>query len=116
MLFSGWTPIILAMVISSLAGIILESNVEEYKGVALLTPVLIGLAGNFGSIYVSRISTALHSKTTENYGSVELTLWTMNIPVQLVFMLVIWAFNLGQLSYNAWFFIDYLLVSVICVS
>lgn len=116
LLFSGWTPIILAMVISSLAGILLESNVEEYKGVALLTPVLIGLAGNLGSIYASRISTSLHSETEENYRTVELTLLAMNIPVQLVFMFVIWVFNLGQLSYNAWFFITYFLISMICVS
>lgn len=119
LLFAGWTPIIFAMVISSLAGILLEANVELYKGVALLTPVLIGLAGNLGSIYASRISTSLHAeKSTErsNSSSVEFTLLAMNIPVQIVFMFIIWIFGMGQLSYNAWFFFTYFCISMICVS
>lgn len=116
LLFAGWTPIILAMVISSLAGILLEAYVEQYKGVALLTPVLIGLAGNLGSIYASRISTCLHAETKENYKSVEYTLLAMNIPVQIVFMIIIWAFGMGQLNYNVWFFISYFIISMICVS
>lgn len=116
LLFAGWTPIILAMVISSLAGILLEAYVEQYKGVALLTPVLIGLAGNLGSIYASRISTCLHAETKENYNSVEYTLLAMNIPVQIVFMIIIWAFGMGQLNYNVWFFISYFIISMICVS
>lgn len=116
LLFSGWTPIVLAMVISSLAGILLEAYVEQYKGVALLTPVLIGLAGNLGSIYASRISTCLHSEAKENYKVVEYTLLAMNIPVQLVFLLIIWAFGMGQLQYNVWFFLSYFIISMICVS
>ncbi|CAO3688433.1 unnamed protein product [Rhizopus stolonifer] len=116
LLFSGWTPIIFAMVISSLAGIILEEYVEEYKGIALLTPVLIGLAGNLGSIYASRISTCLHAETKENYNMVEYTLLLMNLPVQVVYMFVIWAFNLGQLQYNIWFFGSYFIVSILSVS
>lgn len=114
LLFAGWTPIILAMVISSLAGILLEAYVEQYKGVALLTPVLIGLAGNLGSIYASRISTCLHSETKEKYKVVEFTLLAMNIPVQLVFMLIIWAFNMGQIQYNVWFFLSYFGISMVC--
>jgi solute carrier family 41 len=116
LLFAGWTPIILAMVISSLAGILLEAFVEQYKGVALLTPVLIGLSGNLGSIYASRMSTCLHAETKENYKVVEYTLLAMNIPVQIVFMIIIWAFGMGQLNYNAWFFLSYFLISMICVS
>ena len=116
LLLAGWTPLILAMVISSLAGILLEAYVEQYKGVALLTPVLIGLAGNLGSIYASRISTCLHSETKENYKVVEYTLLAMNIPVQIVFMIIIWAFSMGQLQYNVWFFLSYFSISMICVS
>lgn len=93
----------------------LEEYVEEFKGVALVTPVLIGLAGNLGSIYASRISTCLHSETVENYRVVELTLLAMNIPVQLVFLLIIWGFGMGQLTYNFWFFFVYFVVSMLCV-
>ncbi|KAG2236087.1 hypothetical protein INT48_006103 [Thamnidium elegans] len=114
LLFSGWTPLIVAMVISSLAGILLEAYVEQFKGVALLTPVLIGLAGNLGSIYASRISTCLHAETKESYKVVELTLLAMNVPVQVVFMIIIWAFAMGQLQYNFWFFFSYFVISMIC--
>ncbi|CAO3638306.1 unnamed protein product [Cunninghamella echinulata] len=114
LLYSGWTPIICAMVISSVAGIVLERYVEKYKGVALLTPVLIGVAGNLGSIYASRISTCLHQSTQENYKSVEYALFGMNIPVQLVFLFIIWGFDMGHLNYNIWFFLTYLLVSLLC--
>ncbi|KAI9344752.1 hypothetical protein BD770DRAFT_397426 [Pilaira anomala] len=114
LLFSGWTPLIIAMIISSLAGILLEAFVEQFKGVALLTPVLIGLAGNLGSIYASRISTCLHAETKESYRVVEYTLLAMNVPVQLVFMVVIWAFGMGQLQYNFWFFFSYFVISMIC--
>lgn len=99
-----------------MAGVVLEEYVEQFKGVALLTPVLIGLAGNLGSIYASRISTSLHAETKENYRVVEYTLLAMNIPVQIIFLLIIWGFNMGQLNYNAWFFIVYFCVSMICVS
>ncbi|KAG1179192.1 hypothetical protein G6F70_000279 [Rhizopus microsporus] len=113
LLFAGWTPIIFAMVISSLAGIILEEYVEEYKGIALLTPVLIGLAGNLGSIYASRISTCLHAETKESYKTVEYTLLIMNLPVQAIYMFIIWIFGLGRLQYNFWFFITYFIVSML---
>ncbi|KAI8640900.1 hypothetical protein BD408DRAFT_418993 [Parasitella parasitica] len=114
LLFSGWTPIILAMVISSLAGVLLEAYVEQYKGVALLTPVLIGLSGNLGSIYASRISTCLHAEVKEKYKVVEYTLLAMNIPVQVVFLLIIWGFGMGHLRYNIWFFLSYFIISMIC--
>ncbi|KAI8070520.1 hypothetical protein BC940DRAFT_317832 [Gongronella butleri] len=114
LLFAGWTPIIIAMIISSLAGVVLEHYVEKYKGIALLTPVLIGVAGNLGSIYASRISTCLHQDTEEDYRAVERALFFMNIPVQLIFLFIIWAFDMGSLDYNFWFFITYLIVSLIC--
>ncbi|ORX53087.1 MgtE-domain-containing protein [Hesseltinella vesiculosa] len=114
LLFAGWTPIVIAMVISSLAGVVLEHYVEKYKGIALLTPVLIGVAGNLGSIYVSRISTCLHQDTEEDYASVERALFLMNIPVQAIFLLIIWAFNMGDLDYNFWFFLTYMMVNLIC--
>lgn len=42
LLFSGWTPIIVAMLISSGAGLVLERYVEQFKGLAMLTPILCG--------------------------------------------------------------------------
>ncbi|KAI9287961.1 hypothetical protein BC943DRAFT_317497 [Umbelopsis sp. AD052] len=114
LLWSGWTPIIAAMFISSLSGLVLEHYVEQYKGLAMLTPILDGLAGNLGSIYASRISTCLHVGKVEDYNRVEWTLLIMNVVVQVVFLMIIWVLNLGHLDFTIWFFLSYFTVSMLC--
>lgn len=61
LLSSGWVPLIMAMFISSGAGLVLDSFVQKYQGFALLAPVITGLPGACAAIFVSRTSTALHS-------------------------------------------------------
>uniref|UniRef100_A0A2K5I099 Solute carrier family 41 member n=1 Tax=Colobus angolensis palliatus TaxID=336983 RepID=A0A2K5I099_COLAP len=58
----GWFPIILAMVISSFGGLILSKTIskQQYKGMAVFTPVICGVGGNLVAIQTSRISTYLH--------------------------------------------------------
>ncbi|RUS14600.1 hypothetical protein BC938DRAFT_477295, partial [Jimgerdemannia flammicorona] len=124
-----------------LAGLVLERYVERYKGLALLVPVLCGkrsfliwlrrslckflifivlhypipgLAGNLGSIYASRISTCLHAGKQENYGRVEWALLLMNVPVQIVFLIIAWALDLGHMDFNWWFVLVYFVVSMVC--
>ncbi|XP_038176954.1 LOW QUALITY PROTEIN: solute carrier family 41 member 3 [Arvicola amphibius] len=48
----GWFPIILAMVISSFGGLILSRTVSkhQFKGMAVLTPVICGVGGNLVAI------------------------------------------------------------------
>ncbi|XP_013369186.1 PREDICTED: solute carrier family 41 member 3 isoform X3 [Chinchilla lanigera] len=62
----GWFPIILAMVISSLGGLILSKTISkhQYKGMAVFTPVMCGVGGNLVAIQTSRISTYLHIWST----------------------------------------------------
>uniref|UniRef100_A0A8C5ZE04 Solute carrier family 41 member n=1 Tax=Marmota marmota marmota TaxID=9994 RepID=A0A8C5ZE04_MARMA len=62
----GWVPIILAMVISSFGGLILSRTLSEqqYRGMAVLTPVICGVGGNLVAIQSSRISTYLHVRST----------------------------------------------------
>ncbi|XP_067292741.1 solute carrier family 41 member 2 isoform X1 [Pseudorasbora parva] len=62
LLFSSWEPIITAMVISSLGGLILDRTIADpmLEGVALYTPVINGVGGNLVSIQASRIATYLH--------------------------------------------------------
>lgn len=61
LLSSGWVPLILAMFISSGAGLVLDSFVQEYEGFALLVPVITGLPGACAAILVSRTTTCLHA-------------------------------------------------------
>ncbi|XP_020503004.2 solute carrier family 41 member 3 isoform X1 [Labrus bergylta] len=59
---SGWTPVILAMSISSIGGVILDNTVSnpDFEGMAVLTPVINGVGGNLVAIQASRMSTYLH--------------------------------------------------------
>ncbi|RNA38478.1 solute carrier family 41 member 1-like isoform X1, partial [Brachionus plicatilis] len=65
-LYKGWTPVIIAMVISSIAGIILEVAIKYYSGVAIYQPVVNGVGGNIVGIFASRLGTSLHK--TGNKG------------------------------------------------
>lgn len=60
---SGWQPVIVAMSISSIGGLILDKTVTDpnFEGMAVFTPVINGVAGNLVAIQSSRISTFLHS-------------------------------------------------------
>ncbi|POW22346.1 hypothetical protein PSHT_01440 [Puccinia striiformis] len=57
----GWTPLFMAMLISTCSGLVLEKVVIKYHGFAVIAPVLTGICGNIGTISVSRISTSLHA-------------------------------------------------------
>lgn len=59
---SGWHPVILAMSISSLGGLILDKTMSNpnYEGMAVFTPVINGVGGNLVAIQASRMSTYLH--------------------------------------------------------
>ncbi|XP_023154922.2 solute carrier family 41 member 3-like isoform X3 [Amphiprion ocellaris] len=59
---SGWQPVILAMTISSIGGLILDKTVSNpnFEGMAVFTPVINGVGGNLVAIQASRMSTYLH--------------------------------------------------------
>ncbi|XP_063053847.1 solute carrier family 41 member 2 [Engraulis encrasicolus] len=62
LLYSGWEPIITAMVISSMGGLILDRAVSEpsLEGAVIYSPVINGIGGNLAAIQSSRIATYLH--------------------------------------------------------
>ncbi|XP_007425246.1 solute carrier family 41 member 1 isoform X2 [Python bivittatus] len=59
---AGWQPVIIAMAISSLGGLILDKTITNpnFEGIAVFTPVINGVGGNLVAIQASRISTFLH--------------------------------------------------------
>lgn len=59
-LYYGWTPVIAAMAISSVGGLILNRTVATFKGIAVFQPVINGVGGNLVAVQASRISTSLH--------------------------------------------------------
>ncbi|CAG8607733.1 9655_t:CDS:2 [Ambispora gerdemannii] len=117
LLTSGWSPLFFAMIISSMAGLTLEQYIEKYSGLASLQPVLTALSGNLGSIYASRISTRLHSSSgEEDYRKSEIVLFIIHIPIEILFMLIVWWFDVGHVHLTWSLCIMYLFVSVISVS
>uniref|UniRef100_A0A3Q0SP32 Solute carrier family 41 member n=1 Tax=Amphilophus citrinellus TaxID=61819 RepID=A0A3Q0SP32_AMPCI len=64
LLRTGWEPIITAMLISSIGGLILDKTVSDpnLAGIIVYAPVINGVGGNLVSIQSSRISTHLHLK------------------------------------------------------
>uniref|UniRef100_A0A7N8YR35 Solute carrier family 41 member n=1 Tax=Mastacembelus armatus TaxID=205130 RepID=A0A7N8YR35_9TELE len=64
LLRTGWGPIITAMLISSIGGLILDKTVSDPNlvGIIIYAPVINGVGGNLVSIQCSRISTQLHLK------------------------------------------------------
>lgn len=59
-LYSGWTPVLIAMTISSCGGLILNKAVVKFQGIAVFQPVFNGVGGNLVAVQASRISTYLH--------------------------------------------------------
>ncbi len=64
-LYNGWTPIILAMTISSAGGSIMGFAVNNYADIAVFQPVVNGVGGNLVAIFASRLSTVLHVTSTQ---------------------------------------------------
>ncbi|XP_045164638.2 solute carrier family 41 member 1-like isoform X2 [Mercenaria mercenaria] len=58
--YYGWVPVLSAMFISSVGGLILDFTVANYHGIAVFQPVINGVGGNLVAVQASRISTSLH--------------------------------------------------------
>ncbi|KAI0628786.1 hypothetical protein C8Q77DRAFT_339917 [Trametes polyzona] len=104
LLREGWSPLFIAMAISTGTGIVLDTFVERYSGFALLAVVITGLPGGVSAIFVSRLSTALHAATAKassllssvhdldkdkHHPSprlVMITLIAVSVPVEIAFL------------------------------
>jgi len=60
----GWVPVLMAMVISSGGGVILDRAVSKFKGIAVFQPVMNGVGGNLVAVQASRMSTFLHAESS----------------------------------------------------
>ncbi|KAF9426126.1 hypothetical protein BGZ94_006926 [Podila epigama] len=112
----GWVPVFAAMVIASTAGLTLERYINQFPGMAMISPVLNGLTGNIGSIYASRISTALHANIEENYRRTEKTLFLVHIPIEILFLSVVGILQLGDVQWSVGVVVGYAAVSLILVT
>ncbi|XP_017758075.1 PREDICTED: solute carrier family 41 member 1-like isoform X2 [Eufriesea mexicana] len=131
----GWTPVICAMLISSMGGLILDYTVSNYKGIAVFQLVINGVGGNLAAVQASRISTSLHKDHRANsqeipairfnpfyifctkggHARTARVLLTMVIPGHLIFGYTISYLQAGHTSFTPIFLIVYLTAAVIQV-
>ncbi|MCL4134534.1 UNVERIFIED_CONTAM: hypothetical protein GTU68_010919 [Idotea baltica] len=136
-LYTGWTPVIAAMVISSLGGVILDYAVSTYKGIAVYQPVINGVGGNLVAVQASRISTSLHAVSTlgrlprsvkkvclnpistffgkDSHSKTARVLISLVIPGHLVFVYTISYLKAGHTSLTMIFVSAYLLAAFLQV-
>ncbi|XP_034499717.1 solute carrier family 41 member 2 isoform X2 [Ailuropoda melanoleuca] len=135
-LHSGWEPVITAMVISSIGGLILDTTVSDPNlvGIVVYTPVINGIGGNLVAIQASRISTYLHLHSIPgelpdepkgcyypfrtffgpgvNNKSAQVLLLLV-IPGHLIFLYTIHLMKSGHTSLTVIFIVVYLLAAVL---
>lgn len=131
----GWVPVLSAMVISSVGGLILDFTVGRYHGIAVFQPVINGVGGNLVAVQASRITTLLHlqkkkgqSNNVKGCPNVCGTFCTSNItakatrvllalviPGHLIFMYTISYMKAGHTSITWTFATFYLTASMLQV-
>ncbi|KAL1492501.1 hypothetical protein ABEB36_010745 [Hypothenemus hampei] len=144
-LFHGWTPVVGAMLISSIGGLILDFMVSRFEGIAVFQPVINGVGGNLVAVQSSRIATALHkeaelgvlSSTNSDDGDdikkifispmtafcgsgsharTTRVLMSMVIPSHLIFIYTIDYIKDGDTSLSSVFILVYLLAAIMQVA
>ncbi|KAJ1925986.1 hypothetical protein IWQ60_004193 [Tieghemiomyces parasiticus] len=109
---AGWPPLVFALIMTSLAGLLVKSHVIKFHALAVLLPVFNGTIGNVCTIFASRISTHLHAGTEESYRPVMVMLFLINLPVHWIFLLFVNVLHLahGILTWKLW-----LLYTIACL-
>lgn len=62
-LTSGWVPVLSALFISGMGGLVLDAAVGHFPGFVLFQPIINGIGGNLVSVQASKISTMLHQSS-----------------------------------------------------
>lgn len=135
-LTSGWTPVISALFISGLGGLILDQAVDSLKGFVIFQPIINGIGGNLVSVQASRISTMLHQSTLIGilppWSKTWVSPWTalfhgtpsaktarlligMSIPGHLVFSFAADYIQWSHSTIHIYFVLSYLTVAVLQV-
>ncbi|XP_012280722.1 solute carrier family 41 member 1 [Orussus abietinus] len=132
----GWTPVISAMLISSIGGLILDYTISSYKGIAVFQLIVNGVGGNLVAVQASRISTSLHKMrrtgkgeapsicispfhtffAPDEHARTARVLLMMVIPGHLIFNYTISYLQAGHTSFTPIFLAIYLTVAVMQVT
>ncbi|XP_037025092.1 solute carrier family 41 member 2-like [Bradysia coprophila] len=133
---TGWVPVLSALFISGLGGLVLDQAVDAFTGFVVFQPIINGIGGNLVSVQASKISTFLHQSTIygivpphtkifENpiralvtsipYGQTAKILILMSIPGQIIFIFVADAIHMGRSTLSAPFVFSYMFASILLI-
>ncbi|CRK91288.1 CLUMA_CG004966, isoform A [Clunio marinus] len=134
---SGWVPVLSALMISGLSGLVLQRAQDDFSGFVVFSPIINGIGGNLVSVQASKISTMLYQSSLPGiippftkiveypwrtlfygtpYANTARILILMSIPGQVLFIYVAdFIHHLGNVTIGAPFVFSYLTASLIQV-
>lgn len=133
-LTTGWVPVLSALFISGLGGLVLDTAVGIFNGFVVFQPIINGIGGNLVSVQASKISTMLHQSSIFGivpphakifeapwkalfkgvpYAKTARILILMSIPGQVLFIYVADYIHMSESTIGAPFVLSYLFVSLI---
>ncbi|XP_063220556.1 solute carrier family 41 member 1-like [Bacillus rossius redtenbacheri] len=136
---SGWVPVLSALFISGMGGLVLDEVVDKFKGYVVFQPIVNGIGGNLVSVQASRISTYLHVTKPSQMGFIppQTRLWAspwaalfkglpsartariliaMAVLGQSLFVIIADLIHSSTFTIQAPFFFTYLVVSTLQVT
>ncbi|XP_059488647.1 solute carrier family 41 member 1-like [Neocloeon triangulifer] len=137
-LMTGWTPVLSALFISGLGGLVLGTVASTFPGFVVFQPIINGIGGNLVSVQASRISTFLHQTSLlgqlPEYAAkicispfsvlicgtpqakISRILLAMAVPGHIVFAIVADYIYSGKSTVTEAFMASYLFVSILQVA
>ncbi|CAH0561825.1 unnamed protein product [Brassicogethes aeneus] len=133
-LTTGWTPVLSALIISGMGGLVLDHAIDQFKNFGVFQPIINGIGGNLVSVQSSRISTMLHKTSIKGVIPPHTKQWVapwtalvkgvlpaksarililLAIPGQTIFVLTADLIANGRLTVSYIFVLTYLSVSLI---
>lgn len=115
LIFTGWVPVLAAILISSIAGLAFERFVRYFEGLGLILTVANGLCGNIASIHAARMATSLQmdeegtDQQRLRYSSAKRTLLLLGSPIHLCFLLLLSITGLGHTSISIFYTLGHML-------
>ncbi|KAH8250402.1 hypothetical protein KR026_012191, partial [Drosophila bipectinata] len=64
LLLSSWIPVFGALCISEIAGNVLSFTVDDFRGIAVFSPIINGIGGNLVSVQASNMGSILYQRAT----------------------------------------------------
>ncbi|KAM7349127.1 solute carrier family 41 member 1 isoform 1-T1 [Cochliomyia hominivorax] len=131
---SGWVPVLSALCISGLGGLVLDAAVEVFHGFVVFQPIINGIGGNLVSVQASKISTMLHQSSIIGiipphtkifewpwkalfkgvpYAKTARLLIALSIPGNILFIFVADYIHMSQSTITWAFAFSYLIASLI---